>query len=212
IRENDGAKAFNQEYLGNPVDEESQVFKPEEFTYFTDYDVKNREGFRYFCGVDFAMGKEKGDYSAVITIAKSPNGICYVVDAFINRVHPDVLLEEVVNRAVKYQYDAIAVEAQQAQEWFAHKLKQELQRHGFPGFTRVKEIKQRSRKALRIESLLPEVQGGRIRFKKQHRLLLEMFELYPNHNHDDGPDACHMAFSAATNERKVRVIDKPYWL
>jgi predicted phage terminase large subunit-like protein len=212
IRENDGSKAFNQEYLGNPIDEESQIFKPEEFTYFTDHDVKQREGFRYFCGVDFAMGKEKGDYSAIITIAKSPNNVCYVVDAFIERVHPDILLDEIVKRAIKYQHDAIAVEAQQAQEWFAHNVKQELQRKGYPGFTRVKEIKQRSRKALRIESLLPEIQSGKLRFKKEHRLLIEMFELYPNHNNDDGPDAIHMAFSTATNERKVRIIDKPDWL
>jgi predicted phage terminase large subunit-like protein len=206
-----GSKAFNTEYMNNPVDEESQIFKPDDFTYFTDADLQNIDGLRYYCGVDFAMGKEKGDYSAIITIAKSPNDVYYVVDAFLERVHPDVLLNKIVDHALKYQYDSIAVEAQQAQEWFAHKVKQELQRRGYPGLTRVKEIKQRTRKALRIESMLPEIQSGRLRFKKEQRLLLEMFELYPS-THDDGPDAVNMAFSAATGKRRARVIDKPQWI
>jgi predicted phage terminase large subunit-like protein len=67
------------------------------------------------------------------------------------------------------------------------------------------------RKALRIESLLPEIQSGRIRFKKQHRLLLEMFELYPNHNHDDGPDGLHMAYTAGLDGKK-KVLNKPSYL
>jgi predicted phage terminase large subunit-like protein len=210
IRENDGAKAFNQEYLGNPIDEESQIFKPEDFTYYTDSDLDGVK-LDYFCGVDFAMGKEKGDYSAIITVGRSPNGIFYVIDAYLERVHPDVLLQKIVEKTIHYQYAGMSVESQQAQEWFAHKLKEELRRHGYPAHTRVKEIKQRMRKALRIESLLPEIQGGRIRFKKQHRLLLEMFELYPNHNHDDGPDGLHMAYTAGLDGKK-KIINKPQWL
>lgn len=203
-RENIGARAFNQEYLGNPVDEESQIFKPEEFVYFTDAEIEDKP-LDYYCGVDFAMGKEKGDYSAIITVGRSPNGIFYVVDTFIERVHPDVLLDKVVEKALKYQYEAISVEAQMAQEWFADKLGEALQRNGYPASTRLKQIKQRTRKALRIESLLPDIQSGRIRFKRDQRLLLEMFELYPNHNFDDGPDATHLAISAA-GKRKVKAV------
>ena len=195
IRENDGAKAFNQEYLGNPIDEESQVFKPEDFTFYVETDLPL--DVQYFAGIDFAMGKERGDYSAIITVARSPNGIFYVEDAFIERVHPDVLLEKAVELTLRYQYETLAVEAQQAQEWFADKLGQALQARGYPAHTRLKQIKQRTRKALRIEALLPDIQSGRIRFKREQRLLLEMFELYPNHNHDDGPDAVAMSLTAA---------------
>lgn len=206
-----GARAFNQEYLGNPVDEESQIFNPEEFSYYTDEDIRNLN-LDFYCGVDFAMGKEKGDYSAIITLGRNRDtGVCYVVDVFLKRVHPDVLLSEVAERAVRYQYDVIAVEAQQAQEWFAHKLGDELRARGYPTHRRLKEIKQRMRKALRIESLLPDIQNGRIRFKKDQRLLIEMFEMYPNHNHDDGPDALHMAFDAAKQRRKT-LMPKPAWM
>ncbi|MDH2894004.1 phage terminase large subunit [Bacillus cytotoxicus] len=207
-RESMGARAFNQEYLGNPVDEESQVFKPEYFTYWTDKDIENKQ-LEYFCGIDFAMGKEKGDYSVILTVGRSPNGIFYVVDTFIERVHPDILLKKAVEKSLQYQYSGIAVEAQQAQEWFANKLSQALQQAGYPSATRMKQIKQRTRKALRIESLLPDIQSGRIRFKKEQRLLLEMLEMYPNHNHDDGPDALHMAVSTGSNSHTVvRTIRK----
>ncbi|EMT54725.1 hypothetical protein I532_03935 [Brevibacillus borstelensis AK1] len=210
-REAMGARAFNQEYLGNPVDEESQIFKPEQFTYYTDEDLRYLT-LDYFCGIDFAMGKEKGDYSAIITLGRNRDtGVCYVVDVFLKRVHPDVLLKEVVDRALRFQYEGIAVEAQQAQEWFANKLAEELRKKGYPTHGRLKEVKQRMRKALRIESLLPDIQNGRIRFKRDQRLLIEMFELYPNHNFDDGPDALHMAYGATSSRRK-KVIDKPAWL
>jgi predicted phage terminase large subunit-like protein len=199
-RESMGTKAFNQEYLGNPVDEESQIFKPEEFTYYTDNEISDKP-IEYYCGVDFAMGKEKGDYSAIITVGKSPNGVFYVVDTFLERVHPDVLLNKVVEKALKYQYEAIAVEAQMAQEWFADKLSDELRASGYPASTRLKQVKQRTRKALRIESLLPETQNGKIRFKREQRLLLEMFEMYPNHNHDDGPDGLHLAVTAVGKKK-----------
>ncbi|MDF1510782.1 phage terminase large subunit [Robertmurraya sp. DFI.2.37] len=201
-RESMGVKAFNQEYLGNPVDEESQIFKDDDITYFSDADLRDKN-FDYICGIDFAMGKEKGDYSAIITLARNKEtGVCYVVDAYIQRVHPDVLLQEAVERALKYEYAVMAVEAQMAQEWFADKLSEALQAKGYPASTRLSKIKQRTRKALRIEALLPDIQNGKIRFKRDQRLLLEMFEMYPNHNHDDGPDAVSMAYTAAKIGRK----------
>ncbi|MGG1594898.1 phage terminase large subunit [Terribacillus saccharophilus] len=196
-REDMGARAFNQEYLGNPVDEESQVFKINDFVYFTDEDIEGKP-LSYYCGIDIAMGKEKGDYSAIITVAKNQEtGVNYVVDVFLERVKPDVLLKQAVAKTMVFQYESMAVEAQMMQEWWAQQLAEELQNNGYPSHTRLKPIKQRTRKALRIESLLPDIQNGKIRFKKEQRLLLEMFELYPNHNHDDGPDALHMAVTAA---------------
>lgn len=197
IRENDGAKAFNQEYLGNPIDEESQIFKPDDMTFYNDSELEGKR-FDFYAAVDFAMGKERGDYSAIVTLARNrETGVCYVYDVFLARVHPDVLLREVVERTARFQYEVLAVEAQQAQEWFADRLAAELALIGYPAATRLRKVKQKTRKALRIEALLPDIQNGRIRFSKKHRLLLEMFELYPNHNHDDGPDALAEAFLAA---------------
>lgn len=151
------------------------------------------------------MGKEKGDYSVVVTLAKNvETGTCYIIDIFMERVHPNTLLEKAVEYTLAYQYESIAVEAQQAQEWFAEKVGEALQKKGYPSSTRLKQIKQRTRKALRIESLLPDIQSGKLRFMKHLRALLEQFEMYPMHPHDDGPDAVQMAFLLHINVQDVK--------
>lgn len=198
-----GARAFNQEYLGNPVDEESQVFKAEDFVYYSDSDIANGN-FTYYAAVDLAMGKARGDYSAMITLAKREGSeVCYVIDAYIVKAKPDEFMKEIVSRTLKYQYEALAVESQAFQEYFADELGKALQRVGYPANTRMKQVKQKIRKQLRIEALEPDIKAGRIRFKKDQRLLLEMLELYPNHNNDDGPDALADAFKIAKSSSVV---------
>lgn len=198
IREESGAKAFSQEFQNSPTDEERQIFKPEYFTYFDEDDLEGKN-ISFYAGIDFAMGKETGDYSVIATVAKNVDtGTCYVYDLFMERVHPDVLLQKAVEYTLKYQYEGIGVEAQQAQEWFADKLTNELQINGYPGHTRVKQIKQRTRKTLRIESMLPDIQSGALRFNRRlPREYFDQFELFGMHAHDDGPDGTHMAYTTA---------------
>ena len=120
------------------------------------------------------------------------------------RVHPDILLKKAVKLTLKYQYEALGVEAQMAQEWFADKLSEELRNNGYPSHTRLKKIKQRTRKALRIEALLPDVQNGNLRFVDTLDLNARaQFEMYPMHKHDDFPDAVSMAYSTAKQGNAV---------
>jgi predicted phage terminase large subunit-like protein len=203
-REENGIKAFNQEYQNNPTDEERQIFKPEYFHRFIREDLAEAN-LRFYGAIDFAMGKQAGDYSAIVTIAKNVDtGRCYVWDVYMARVHPDILLKRAVELTLKYQYDALGVEAQMAQEWFADKLSEELTKHGYPSHTRLKKIKQRTRKALRIEALLPDVQNGNLRFVNDLEMnAMEQFEMYPMHKHDDFPDAVSMAYSTAKQGNAV---------
>lgn len=205
-----GSKAFNTEYQNNPVDEESMVFNPESFTY---WDHRQQELFgRYpqihshydvYMGVDFAMGKQRGDYSAVVTIARDrQTGTKYVIDAYGERVKPDEFIRVIVEKVLRFQPIGIAAEAQAAQEFFVMKLKDALRAAGYPSSTRVKEIHQRSRKELRIEALLPDIESGAIQFSKRHALLLEQFEYYGTGSHDDVIDAAEMAVSIAKSGRK----------
>ena len=199
IRENDGIKAFNQEYQNNPTDEERQIFKPEFFSWFADDDLSDKN-IRFYGGIDFAMGKEKGDYSVIVTIAKNEDtGVCYIYDVFMERCHPDVLLRKAVEYTFKYQYEMLGVESVMAQEWFADKLREELRNQGYPSDTRMKYVGQRTRKSLRIESLLPDVQNGNLRFNRTLPSdALAQFELYPMHAHDDFPDAVEIAYRTAS--------------
>lgn len=203
-KEEMGARAYNQEYLGNPTDEESQIFNPEHFAYYYESDLDGKD-LKYYAAVDLSLGKsDRGDYSAIITLGKQPgSSVCYVVDVYLAKKKPDEVMQEIIKRAHQYQYEALAVESQQFQAWFADKLAEELQATGYPAHTRMVQVKQRMNKELRIEAIQPEIVAGRIRFKREHSLLLEMLELFPNHNHDDGPDALADAFKVAKSGNTV---------
>ena len=206
-----GSKAFNTEYQNNPVDEESQVFNPDEFTYYDRHIDYLSDQYEVAMGVDFAMGKERGDYSAIVTVARDKTtGVVYVIDAWGERVKPDEFMKIIVEKVLEYQPTVIAAEAQAAQEFFVDELKKALTRVGYPAVTRVKKVKHRSRKELRIEAMLPSIENKTIQFNRNHTLLLEQFERYGMGEHDDLIDALEMAVSAsAESDVVVRTVRVP---
>lgn len=211
LREENGIKAFNQEYQNNPTDEERQIFKPEHITWFDDEDLSLVDTLNYGA-IDIAMGKEKGDFSDLVTGAVNVDtGTIYVFENFMERCHPDVLIDEVVEHTFRHQYEGLAVEAQMAQEFIADKMKERLAEKGYPAHTRLKYIKQRTRKTLRIEALLPDIQNGKIRFHERFRNspAMAQFEMYPMHKHDDFPDAVSMLASVAQEgQASVRTVKR----
>ncbi|MCA6607446.1 phage terminase large subunit [Bacillus safensis] len=208
---NIGTKAFNTEFMNNPIDEDSQLFKPESFSYWTDFKL-NRKDYAVYMGIDFAMGKERGDFSAIVTIAKhKKTGKIYVIDAYGERIHPDKFLRRIVEKVIEYLPDRIAAESQMAQEFFIDTLKRELVVQGYPAGSRVTKINQRSRKELRIEALMPQIEKGEIEFHRSQTLLLEQFERYGSNWHDDLPDALEMAVSVS-KRAKTMLQEKPKYM
>jgi predicted phage terminase large subunit-like protein len=199
-----GSKAFNTEYMNNPIDEESMIFNPETFTYYTPFDLKMSDYF-ISMGVDFAFGKENGDFSAITVVARhKENGIVYVVDSFLERLVIDKFFEVIVERVKRWQPDVIAADANAAQEFLAKQLTKRLIQENYPATTRLKEIKNRTKKELRIEAMKPDIENGTIRFNRQHERLLEQFERYDGRGgfHDDGPDSMVGAITEAVKSSK----------
>lgn len=209
-----GSRSFSTEYMNNPIDKESQIFDPDKFTY---YDPNNfnflDEHFYIVFGVDFAMGKkDRGDYSSLTILAKSKRtGTRYVVESIIDKMHPDDFINMIVQKVVQYQPDRIAADSNASQEFLTFTLKQRLRNIGYPSLTRVKEIKDRTKKELRIEALAPDILNGHIQFNKRHYLLIEQFAEFPNGSHDDGPDSLSMAESIARKTR-AEIIQKPWYM
>lgn len=211
---NNGSKAFNTEYQNNPIDEESMVFNPAEFTYWDDLEPNRKfDHARHIIatGVDLAMGKQRGDYSAIVNVAVDrESGIKYVIEAYGERIKPDGFIAKNVSNVIKYEPDVIGAEAVAAQEFFVDTLKDKLEDANYPAHARIKKIYHRGRKELRIESLLPDIESGKIRFSRKHGLLLEQFERYGQGEHDDLPDALEMAISVSKRAKR-KVLDKPAW-
>jgi predicted phage terminase large subunit-like protein len=202
-----GSKAFNTEYQNNPVDEESMIFNPETFTYWDDAQPNrafSHSEYVISLAVDFALGKQRGDYSAVGVAAKhKETGIIYIADSYGERIKPDGFIDVIVEMVKKWQPDVLAVEANAAQEFFATVLSERLTAEGYPASTRVKKVYNRSRKELRIETMLPYIENKTIQFSRKHALLLEQFERYGQGSHDDCIDSIEMAVSASKTKSNV---------
>lgn len=192
-----GTKAFNTEYQNNPIDPESMIFNPETFTYYNgEIDVLS-DRYEVANGVDMALGKQRGDFSAIATVVRDKvTGTIYVADMYGERIKPDEFIRVNVANVLRNQPTVIGAEAVAAQEFFVDELKKALAKVGYPAETRVKKIYQRSRKELRIEAMLPMIENGTIQFSRKHALLLEQFERYGQGDHDDLIDALEIAISS----------------
>lgn len=182
------------------------IFNPETFTYWDKSpqspDFKSKS-YSIVMGVDFAFGREKGDYSAISVIARhKENETIYVVDSFIERLPVDSYFDKVVAKVKEWQPDIIAADANAAQEFLAQQLQKRLVVEGYPATTRLKQIKNRTKKELRIEVMLPDIENGTIRFSQRHSALLEQFERYGQGANDDGPDSLNMAVTTAIKSSK----------
>src|SRR5699024_7976107 len=133
IQEENGVKAFAQEYQNNPTDEERQIFQTEFSQYFSDDDMAGKN-IEIAAAIHMWLSTTcKSDFTVITTIAKNVDtGVCYVYDAFIERVRPDKLLDKTVELALKYQYAMIGVEAVFGQEFIADAMADRLQAMGYP--------------------------------------------------------------------------------
>ncbi len=201
-----GAKAFNTEYQNNPIDEESMIFNPETFTYWDDsanvYDFTSSD-YTISMGLDFAFGRERGDYSALHVIARNKEtGVIYVIDSFVKRLPIDRFFEVIVGKVKDWQPDIIAADSNAAQEFLTQQLTNRLDSEGYPATTRLKQIKNRTKKELRIEAMKPDIENGVIRFSRKHSILLEQFERYGQGGHDDSIDSLNMAVTTVIKSSK----------
>ena len=65
----------------------------------------------------------------------------------------------------------------------------------------VRGIKPSSDKMLRIETLQPHMANGLILLNPDQKTLISQLRHFPKADHDDGPDALHMLWMAATSGR-----------
>jgi predicted phage terminase large subunit-like protein len=190
-----GSKAFNTEYMNTPLDEESQIFVPDNFKYFDESDLIDQFGnpkrLEYFGFWDIALGKSsRSDYNAIVTIGRhAPTGILYIVDAWGKKCTSHEALKKAAEKIEEFGHKKFAVETIGVGHDM-HRQLQELLAKKQIYTTRLKPISHHEpKKEKRIESLEPLVESGFLRFKRNQRLLLEQLEQFPTASHDDLPDA-----------------------
>ncbi len=214
-RVSDGESSFNSELQNEPINPEDCLFQEEWIDFYNEAEINfKNNNFSFFGFVDPSLGKSKNsDYSAIITLAKDKTtGYLYVVDADIERRHPDKIITDVLEKEIWLKktfgrgYKSFGAESNQFQWFLKEELKKASAKAGL--YIPIKEIYQTSNKEMRISTMQPDVKNKYIKFNKRHKKLLEQLYQFPMGAHDDGIDALEGCRTIAKKERKFRSFKK----
>ncbi len=180
-----GLVEFYSQYMNNPLPSETQLFKFENFSFYTDEERFFSEDLaKHYIYCDPALGQE-GDYSVVL-VGAVRDGNLYVRDAFIsNTTTPEKVIEVIEFFNQRYSPVKVGIESNGFQTLFASAVK----KRAIP----VVEVKNIKNKRVRIEGLEPFITNGTVLFredwKKVYPELIEQLVRFPVHKYDDCPDA-----------------------
>ena len=215
MRVSEGEASFNSEEQNEPINPDDCLFMEEWFEYYNEAEINFRDPvFDFFGFIDPSLGKTKrSDFSAIVTLAKHrSSGYMYVVDADIERRHPDRIIADVLAKerwlraSFGHGYRKLGAETNQFQ-WF---LKEELAKASAKAglYLPIEEVQQTSDKVMRIQTLQPDVKNKYIKFNRRHKRLLEQLTQFPMGAHDDGPDALEGARSIAKRVKRFRIVNR----
>lgn len=215
MRASEGEASFNSEEQNEPINPDDCLFMEEWFEYYNEAEINFRDPvFDFFGFIDPSLGKTKrSDFSAIVTLAKHrSSGYMYVVDADIERRHPDRIIADVLAKerwlraSFGHGYRKLGAETNQFQ-WF---LKEELAKASAKAglYLPIEEVQQTSDKVMRIQTLQPDVKNKYIKFNRRHKRLLEQLTQFPMGAHDDGPDALEGARSIAKRVKRFRIVNR----
>lgn len=187
---NEGIAAYNSEFQNDPVDPSESWVTPDDFHY---YDVLPPEEECIFkAAVDPSMGKnDTSDPSAICTMARDKNGYLYVVESDNERRHPDKIIQDLIDKQMRFNYQEVFAEDVQFQALMADNLRKESAKQGVY-INVVTQPKPRGDKHTRIKQLQPLIKNGYIKFHRSQKSLIEQLIYLGKYKHDDEADALQM--------------------
>ncbi|WP_404403821.1 phage terminase large subunit [Jeotgalibacillus malaysiensis] len=207
----DGESSFYKEMMCQPRGLDEYVFQSLSYwDKLPDFEECNLVMF-----VDPAMGKKKGDFSAITIMAKHKvTNYKYVIDGSIQRIPPDQLLDLIVQKVKQYEdLEVLAFESTLFQEYLLEELKKKLVKNEI-FHVRTLPIKPRSNKEVRIMQLQPDVANGILKFNRDNMIYnSQVKDWNMNARHDDAVDSCQGAWQIIEKIKKPKKIQpKPSWL
>jgi len=210
MRVEGGRTAFEREKQGSPIHPEMCEW-PE--MYFDDsiWFDEWPDRLQVKClALDPSKGNDsrRGDYSAFVLLGVDADGVLYVEADLRRRPTPEIVADGVEIHS-RFEPDAFAIEANQFQELLGGEFEAEFHRRGLLG-VRPWTLDNRVNKQVRIRRLGPHLSSRRLRFKNNSpgtRLLVDQLQMFPNGDHDDGPDALEMAIRLAGEMRGGQTAD-----
>ena len=211
--------SFLSEMQNQPLDPRKIVFNTDEFHYW-DASGRSVEDLMHSLGKDVefygacdpSLGKDmaKGDYSAIVVLAKVTNAM-YVIAADIQRRDTYQIVDDILSFCVRYKFIKFSIETNVYQILLvdlAQKKAADLGIHA-----PFEPINNSRDKTARIQTLRLWTKNGALQFSKKHKKLLEEFRYFPGGRYDDGIDALemavreiHMSGGSISEEEKTSVM------
>ena len=194
IRARDGHDTFDSEYQNDPVAGDNAPFAK-----VIQFWVSRLAEWVFFGACDPSLGKAGAsrDPSALLVGGLNrQTGILDVVEAGIRKRLPDRIIEDIIALQAEYRCLLWLIETVQFQEFLRSELVKRGAVRGVPIPARA--VQPHADKLLRIESLQPHVANGLIRLHASQTTLIDQLRHFPKADHDDGPDALHMLWVAAS--------------
>ena len=223
--------AFSSEMQNEPISDEDRLFKSIHYWHWEHLHglphlVPDAAGepialrnCRLYGAIDPSLGETAtGDFAALVEILLAPNGRMFVPFARIERMHPDRIINAVVERIQHWlklhmAYSSFVIESNQFQKLFSSKTGLDLLARGYR--LPISEVFSTHNKTARIDSLQPDLRNAfLLLYKEQSRQvpedlhrLWEQLVTYPMGAYVDGLDALEMCRTEAASKGSAGHID-----
>jgi predicted phage terminase large subunit-like protein len=187
-----GEAAFHAEHQNDPINFDECLFKPDWISYYSQEEIDKVKIVGYYGALDPSLGRSRlSDYSAFVVLGRGENGVMYVVEAIVERMSPDRIIETLVSLGRHYEFVRFGIEVNQWQDLLRMMVIERSAREGL--YLPIVELRHTKDKVIRVQTMLPYVKNRYIRFNPEHQLLVSQLLGFPKLRHDDGPDALEMA-------------------
>ena len=191
--ENNNISAFNREYRGIPISDETRKFKKEFFHYYEQTEVAKTAGLETIIIVDPARTTEEAsnDTAIICWSLDAFSGYLYVRDLIVGKFEPDDIYKLTAQMATQFGAGTIGIEATGLGEFLIQPFENFLIHWGYNfDFIPLKSKGMKNEKINRIASLIPYYRQGRIKHNRACCGILEQQLLnFPFSKMDDAMDA-----------------------
>lgn len=189
---------FYKEYMNTPISMEDQHFKQEEFVYYSEQELLQKE-IRTFITIDRAYSTIKiADSTGIIVNSVDRDNKWHIRMAERFKGDDKELIEKLFNLHRYWKPDILAIEQKAFEYTLKPHLEDEMRRQNY--FFSVTILKDGGRnKNLRIEGLVPRFRSKSIFMKQDQADLIDELIQFPRSKHDDLSDA--LAYQLETAEK-----------
>lgn len=157
-RQRIGSTAFEQEYMANPVDEETRVFKPEWLRRYEPSEL-NEQRLTTFIAVDPATGASSGDFFAMwVGSVDTASGIIYTRELTLERIGIVEQIDRIISAFQRWRPVTVGIETNAYQIALKQSIEEKSRRLKL--YIPVVSIANRKDKKARVQGSAPFYENG----------------------------------------------------